>query len=584
MGRRRLGRVARPGGRALCVGQVAVAVAALTVAGLLVPQVASASPVRLGDGAAEPVAVVPASTKGGPPSSHAEGGPASSMSTASDGRPEASSGRGPSSQSSPKASKHVKAKPSEVFVEPPSAVLGLLSSLGSDERQLLAVRTYGQAQLYVRSALRLKAQAASSVARALGALSVARADEARAVAVELATRSRVQLYRTALYELGIAEYTGQAAIGGTDLASQERQIELAQLSEVAAAAEGAGLASAQHELGLAVRQVALDAVRVLLARRATARAEAALAAARARLARSNTALVVARTWATDPGEAPSQPARALLVLEAAPAHGGPKRFAKPTLVAGDLHRASRASGAASLAPSSPSSSSPAYAGGHRAGAGSPTSLLGGARADVAVPGGSRWSTALAGGPSILGPPLLSAAEVVGWFQSTGAPANATVPISTLVQDYFKAARVTGVRPDIAFAQSVVETGYFSFPVGGQDPASYDNFAGIGACDSCKHGWRFPSAYSGVLTQESLLNEYAEPPPLYGPPGGLVAGLGVAGCCHTWMALSGTWASNPNYGYIILSVYKEMVDWALTHQLEQTGLLPAWATSPRLLRR
>jgi hypothetical protein len=153
----------------------------------------------------------------------------------------------------------------------------------------------------------------------------------------------------------------------------------------------------------------------------------------------------------------------------------------------------------------------------------------------------------------------------------------------LVKDYFRAARLTGVRPDIAFAQSVVETGYFSFPVHGQDPAGYNNFAGIGACDSCKHGWRFSSAYAGVLTQEALLNEYAEPPPLYGPPGGLVAGLGVAGCCRTWMALSGTWASNPNYGYIILSVYKQMVDWALTRQLQQTGLLPGWATSPRLLR-
>jgi len=417
-------------------------------------------------------------------------------------------------------------------------VLSLVSSLGSDELQLRAARTYAKAQLFELWAAKREAAAAASVAALAVALAAARANEARALAAVAAARSSVRFYETALDQLGIAEYTGQAATEGTDLASQERQIEFVQLSEVAARTGGAGLTSAQHHLAAATERLGAAKARVRVVGRAKAKAEATLAAARAQLNRSDRALLEARVWATDPSAAPAEPARALLVLEVPPAgrakHGS---RAKPVLLAGTL-RPARPSG---------------------------------------------WSPTGVAGPSILGPSLLSAQEVLSWFRSTGAQANTTVAMGALIEDYFRAARLTGVRADIAFAQSIVETGYFSFPARGQDPANYNNFAGIGACDGCKHGWQFSSAYLGVLTQETLLNEYAQPPPPYGPPGGLAAGLGVAGCCRTWMALSGVWASNPNYGYAILSIYKEMVDWVLTQQLQQTGLLPAWAMSPRLMR-
>ncbi len=137
-------------------------------------------------------------------------------------------------------------------------------------------------------------------------------------------------------------------------------------------------------------------------------------------------------------------------------------------------------------------------------------------------------------------------------------------------DYLKAGHQTGVRADIAFAQSVVETGYFSFPAYGQDAPGYNNFAGIGACDTCAHGWRFSSAMSGVLGQQNLLAEYAWEPG-NGPSGGRSKGNGIQGCCHTWMSLAGTWASNPLYGYDILAVYREMLDWTLQQELQANGL-------------
>jgi hypothetical protein len=178
------------------------------------------------------------------------------------------------------------------------------------------------------------------------------------------------------------------------------------------------------------------------------------------------------------------------------------------------------------------------------------------------------------GPSILGTSVLSAPQIASWFAATGYQAHITVPFGQLVEDYFKAAESTGVRADIAVAQSVIETGYFTFPSWGQDAPSFNNFAGIGACDTCKHGWSFPSAMTGVLSQEELLQVYATPPhptAAYGKP---ATNFGIAGCCLKWMALGGIWASSPTYGYDILNIYNQMLTWVLPRELHSTGLGPA----------
>src|SRR6202011_2608818 len=89
-------------------------------------------------------------------------------------------------------------------------------------------------------------------------------------------------------------------------------------------------------------------------------------------------------------------------------------------------------------------------------------------------------------PTILSPSALTAAELADWFASTGKVVATTVPIPDLAAAYVNAGQAEGVRGDIAFAQSILETGYFSFPAGGQLTGADNNFAGIGACDSCTH--------------------------------------------------------------------------------------------------
>ncbi|MDQ6949005.1 MAG: hypothetical protein M3256_22785, partial [Actinomycetota bacterium] len=59
----------------------------------------------------------------------------------------------------------------------------------------------------------------------------------------------------------------------------------------------------------------------------------------------------------------------------------------------------------------------------------------------------------------------------------------------------------------------------------------------------------------------------------------VGPVGVGGCCQTWMALAGKWATDPHYGISILTVYKAMLDYAIPEQLVAAGLAPPGSAPP-----
>jgi Mannosyl-glycoprotein endo-beta-N-acetylglucosaminidase len=172
------------------------------------------------------------------------------------------------------------------------------------------------------------------------------------------------------------------------------------------------------------------------------------------------------------------------------------------------------------------------------------------------------------GLTILGPSVLSADELTAWYGSTGHQPSLTVPLATLTALYQANGVTYGVRDDVAFAQSIIETAYFGFPGYGQVATADNNFAGIGACDSCHNGNGFPDAASGVAAQLQLLHNYASPVPLPGPLG---LSVGPTGCCPTWMSLTGVWATASFYGFAILTLYKRMLEWALPRRASGAGL-------------
>jgi hypothetical protein len=175
-------------------------------------------------------------------------------------------------------------------------------------------------------------------------------------------------------------------------------------------------------------------------------------------------------------------------------------------------------------------------------------------------------------PQIMGAPIMKGPDLAAWFQSTGHQANITVPITDLANDYDAWGQKLGIADDIAFAQSIVETGYFSFPSYGQLTSQDNNFAGIGACDTCSHGWNFPDANTGVEAQLELLYDYATNKPLPAGMQNVIGGTGIGGCCSTWMALAGTWASSLTYGISIMTVYHQMLSWYIPQAELNAGII------------
>ena len=165
-------------------------------------------------------------------------------------------------------------------------------------------------------------------------------------------------------------------------------------------------------------------------------------------------------------------------------------------------------------------------------------------------------------PTVLGPPVLTIDEIVGWYQAqniTGYVGG--VDLQTMVGYYVFEGAAEGVRGDVAFAQAMVETGAFTSPL-----TAHNNFAGIGACDSCATGFDFPTPQLGVRAQVQLLHAYADKGlvalDLANPPVGADPDhLSVRGCCPTWNKLTGTWATDPNYGPKIMTIYLSMLEYA-----------------------
>lgn len=165
---------------------------------------------------------------------------------------------------------------------------------------------------------------------------------------------------------------------------------------------------------------------------------------------------------------------------------------------------------------------------------------------------------------IMGPSLLTADDLVAYIDSLHLEPHLTVPLRTLAGYYISEGEAEGIRGDVAFAQSILETGAFMFPGHGLLIPSDNNFAGINACDSCKHGDLYESALIGVRAQMQLLRIYADPTlekvEDFANPLALLheVRLGFSGHSKTWYSLGGRWATGPNYGFHIYDIYETMV--------------------------
>jgi len=134
-------------------------------------------------------------------------------------------------------------------------------------------------------------------------------------------------------------------------------------------------------------------------------------------------------------------------------------------------------------------------------------------------------------------------------------------VGDIAKFFVKEGGIEGVKGDIAFAQSVIETGWFRY--GGAVECSDNNYAGIGATDAGDPEAEFPFPRIGIRAQIQHLRRYADPTatvknlhkPLVDPRFRLVKPRGKA---PNWNDMgNGNWATDPTYASKIISLYKQM---------------------------
>jgi len=131
----------------------------------------------------------------------------------------------------------------------------------------------------------------------------------------------------------------------------------------------------------------------------------------------------------------------------------------------------------------------------------------------------------------------------------------------LVKIYYEEAALENIRPDIAFAQALLETGYFK----SEKARKQNNFCGLGATDDGAAGAKFRDVRTGVRAHVQHLKAYTskEKPKtkIVDPRYEAVYKDKVkGGTSRTVNHLTGKWATDPQYHTKIITIYERI----LTH--------------------
>ena len=131
----------------------------------------------------------------------------------------------------------------------------------------------------------------------------------------------------------------------------------------------------------------------------------------------------------------------------------------------------------------------------------------------------------------------------------------------LVSYYYEEGSRTGIRPDIAFAQALKETGYFRY--GGTVIPAQNNYCGLGTTSATVQGAYFATPRLGVKAHIQHLLAYAsvEPPQdnIVDPRYELVRRSYGSNTLTQWKDLNGRWAvPGVGYGQSILEDYYQRI--------------------------
>ena len=165
--------------------------------------------------------------------------------------------------------------------------------------------------------------------------------------------------------------------------------------------------------------------------------------------------------------------------------------------------------------------------------------------------------------TIVGEPIATKEQCIAYLYKTNPFPFISTSIENLVEFYYQEGRKEKVRPDMAFAQALLETGHFSY--GGDVYPYQNNYAGIGATGNKVKGAVFPTPEIGVRAQIQHLLCYASKRRpveiIVDPRYDLLAKIpSKHGKIQTWVGLGGNWAvPGINYGVNILKIHGRILN-------------------------
>ncbi len=163
--------------------------------------------------------------------------------------------------------------------------------------------------------------------------------------------------------------------------------------------------------------------------------------------------------------------------------------------------------------------------------------------------------------TILGTPMATKEQCLQYLRSKNSITLLTISQIELVNIFYEEGLQEGIRPDVAFAQSLHETGFFAY--GGDVLPIQNNYSGLGTIGKGVKGAWFTLPRTGVRAQIQHLKAYATKTlpttDIVDPRYKLLQKTVSFGNTKTWQSLNGKWAvPGITYGQTILSIHQEIV--------------------------
>lgn len=163
--------------------------------------------------------------------------------------------------------------------------------------------------------------------------------------------------------------------------------------------------------------------------------------------------------------------------------------------------------------------------------------------------------------SIIGTPMASQKQCVKYLLNNNPNPRLSVSAEEIVAYYYEEGTREGIRPDVAFAQALKETGFFRY--GGDVVPEQNNYCGLGTTGGGVRGVYFDSPQLGVRAHIQHLLAYSSTrkPTLtvVDPRYELVRKAYGSRTLDAWSDLNGRWAVPGNrYGQEILSIFNAIL--------------------------